>query len=94
MSPHEFVASSMVCAVFSFWSNKSFKTPMLFAAFACIISNLLYCASYDYGGLPLLILSRFMTGLGDTFASILLMSGQNVCPKTRPAQVSFVQSLS
>ena len=37
---------------------------MLFAAFACIVSNLLYCASYDYGGLPVLILSRFMTGLG------------------------------
>lgn len=51
-------------AVFSRWSNSSFKTPLIFAAFACILSNLLYCTSYDHGGLALLMVSRFMTGLG------------------------------
>ena len=58
-------SSSAYCAVYSLWSNRSFKQPFLFAAFACVLSNLLYCISYDWGGFALLAVARCITGLGE-----------------------------
>ena len=57
--------SSAYCAGYSLWSNRSFKQPFLFAAFACVLSNLFYCISYDWGGFALLSVARCMTGLGE-----------------------------
>ena len=57
--------SSACCAVYSMWSNRSFKQPFLFAAFTCVLSNLLYCISYDWGGFALLGVARCITGLGE-----------------------------
>lgn len=88
--------------MFSSWSNYSFKSPMLFAAFACILSNLLYCASYDHGGLALLMISRFMTGLGEPLYGRNLNDNndRNVLSKLRSRcmltnnDLSFVVSVS
>lgn len=51
-------------AAYSYWTNYSFKRPFTFAAGACIVSNILYCLSYDHGGFLLLAFARFLTGLG------------------------------
>ena len=35
------------------------------SALACILGNLFYCLSYDLKSLPLLLLARLITGVGE-----------------------------
>ncbi|GMH35396.1 hypothetical protein BSKO_03264 [Bryopsis sp. KO-2023] len=57
--------SAMIAAVFySVWSNHSFRQPMVFTAVTLIVSNAMYSIAYDWGGLPLLMTARLITGFG------------------------------
>ena len=46
------------------WTDKSYKSPLLASAVACIVGNLAYCLSYDTGSLTLLLIGRLVTGFG------------------------------
>ena len=47
------------------WTNYSYKRPLAVSALACILGNLFYCLSYDLKSLPLLLLARLITGVGE-----------------------------
>ncbi|GMH35397.1 hypothetical protein BSKO_03265 [Bryopsis sp. KO-2023] len=57
--------SAMIAAIFySIWTNHSFRQPMVFTAVVLIVSNAMYSIAYDWGGLPLLMTARLITGFG------------------------------
>ena len=51
-------------AGYSLWTNRSFKTPLLAAAVACIAGNVLYALGYDVKTLWILLASRLLVGFG------------------------------
>ncbi|GAB4814007.1 hypothetical protein N2152v2_001053 [Parachlorella kessleri] len=63
------VGASDAAAIFasvgvSYWTNFSFKRPLLFSGAACLVGNLLYCLSYQWQSLGLLLLARLFNGIG------------------------------
>ena len=50
--------------MYSFWTNTSFKYPLLASGTSCLLGNVLYCFSYDTGSIGLLVVARLVTGLG------------------------------
>lgn len=58
-------AAAMVTSVLmSWWSNRSFKHPVLFGAVSCLLGNAFFCLAYIQRSLPLLLVARALNGLG------------------------------
>lgn len=50
--------------LFSWWTNKSYKQPIMFGVVMTIIGNLLYALAYEFDSLWMLIIGRFLFGIG------------------------------
>ena len=50
---------------YSYWTNTTFKWPLLFSAASCLAGNVAYVAAYDTQSLSLLYAARLLTGLGE-----------------------------
>ncbi|KAI3431392.1 hypothetical protein D9Q98_004446 [Chlorella vulgaris] len=48
----------------SFWTQHSFKQPLLFASLSCLAGNLLFVAAYQWRSLTALLIARLLNGLG------------------------------
>ena len=48
-----------------FWIKKSYKFTLLLSTFMLSISQLLYCFSYNFNSVTMIILSRFFLGMGN-----------------------------
>ena len=51
-------------AGYSYWTNTTFKWPLLFSAACCLAGNVAYVAAYDTRAVSLLYAARLLTGLG------------------------------
>lgn len=49
---------------YSYWTNVSYKRPIIFAGVLMVVGNLLYANAYGYKSMELCLLGRSMTGLG------------------------------
>jgi len=49
---------------YSYWTNTTFKYPLLFSAGCCLAGNVAYVAAYDTRAVSLLYAARLLTGLG------------------------------
>lgn len=58
------VASIIFAFLLSWWSNFSFKSPLIFGCFMIVIGNVLYAIAYDLNSLTLLLIGRFLFGIG------------------------------
>ena len=58
------IASIIFAFLLSWWSNISFKHPLLFGCVMIIIGNLFYTIAYDYNSITLLLIGRFLFGIG------------------------------
>lgn len=52
-------------AGYSFWTNSTYRAPLVFSGLSCLVGNLVLCLSYDTKLLPLLYLARLVTGVGE-----------------------------
>lgn len=50
--------------MYSFWTNHSYKNPILFSAVLQMVGNLLYATAFSFGSMSLCLLGRALTGLG------------------------------
>ena len=50
--------------VYSFWTNRSYKAPILFAGILMVIGNLMYANAYSYKSIEVCLIGRAVTGLG------------------------------
>ena len=50
--------------LFSWWSNYSFKKPLVFGLIMILIGNLCYAAAYELDSLWMLMAGRFLFGIG------------------------------
>jgi hypothetical protein len=60
-----------VALLYGWWSNTSFKQPLIASALFSVAGNVLYCLAWDAGGslgLPLLLAGRLLTGAGSARA--------------------------
>lgn len=56
---------AMISAVvYSFWTNTSYKMPILFSASLMMIGNILYSTAYSYTSMEMCLIGRAITGLG------------------------------
>mmetsp|Transcript_6237 Transcript_6237/g.7663 ORF Transcript_6237/g.7663 Transcript_6237/m.7663 type:complete len:827 (+) Transcript_6237:119-2599(+) len=56
---------ALVSAVgYSFWTNTSFKQPIIFSGVLMVIGNFLYANAYTYGSMKMCLIGRAITGLG------------------------------
>ena len=56
---------ALVSAVaYSYWTNHSYKAPIVFAGTLMVVGNLLYANAYSYTSMELCLLGRAVTGLG------------------------------
>ncbi|KDO26892.1 hypothetical protein SPRG_07606 [Saprolegnia parasitica CBS 223.65] len=58
------VASMVSAVVYSWWANKSFKSPLLFSTGCLIVGNLLYALALTYNSFTMVLLGRVLNGLG------------------------------
>lgn len=49
---------------YSYWTNVSYKRPIIFAGVLMVIGNLLYANAYGFKSMSMCLLGRSMTGLG------------------------------
>jgi len=57
--------AAMVSAViFSVWSNKSYRAPLLASGVLLIAGNILYSSAYRQGSIVMALCGRFLTGMG------------------------------
>eukprot|EP00919_Chromeraceae_sp_WS-2016_P008931 GHVR01020947.1.p1 GENE.GHVR01020947.1~~GHVR01020947.1.p1 ORF type:complete len:515 (-),score=103.34 GHVR01020947.1:5-1549(-) len=61
MSP---LASTLASVLYSKWSNKSFKEPMLFSSGVLVVGNLVYALAYDFRSPLMLFMARLIVGFG------------------------------
>lgn len=54
-----------LAAVYSKWTNSSFKAPLITSSLACLAGNVLYCAGYDLKSVWVLTASRLVLGFGE-----------------------------
>lgn len=54
-----------IALLYSAWTNRSYRQPILAATVLCCVGNLLVTLAYDTGGLPLLLLGRLINGAGN-----------------------------
>lgn len=56
---------AMLSAVgYSFWTNSTYKTPILFSGSLMMIGNLMYSNAYEYSSMEMCLIGRAITGLG------------------------------
>lgn len=55
------LASSVL---FSWWSNRGFKIPLLFACTCCLIGNLVYAMAWSFKSIPMVLAGRLLVGFG------------------------------
>ena len=56
---------ALVSAVgYSFWTNTSFKRPLIFSGVLMVIGNFVYAGSYTYKSMEICLIGRVITGLG------------------------------
>ncbi|GBG32892.1 SPX domain-containing membrane protein At1g63010 [Hondaea fermentalgiana] len=58
------VAAMLSAIAYSYWSNYSFKAPLLCSTLLLICGNLLYGLAWDADVTVMILLGRFVTGLG------------------------------
>ena len=58
------IASISFAVVLSYWSNYSYKHPLLFGCCMILAGNILYSIAYDFDSIWVLLLGRFMFGIG------------------------------
>lgn len=57
-------AALFSAVAYSFWSNHSYKQPILFAGLMSIIGNFMYASALKYDSIELCLIGRVITGLG------------------------------
>jgi MFS family permease len=62
------LAALLASILYAWWSNYSYKSALLFAAFCCILGDLLYALALHYHSLNMVILGRFLNGFGSARA--------------------------
>jgi len=50
--------------MYSMWTNRSYKQPMVFATFLMVIGNTLYASAYSFKSMELCLLGRAISGVG------------------------------
>lgn len=58
------VTAMLATILYSVWTNKVFKNPLLFAAGCCVAGNIFYSLSFDLQSLTMLLLGRLLNGFG------------------------------
>lgn len=58
------VFALMSAVVYSFWTNQSYKAPILFAGTLMVVGNLMYANAYSFASMELCLIGRAVTGLG------------------------------
>ena len=58
------IASIIFAFFLSWWSNFSFKRPLLFGCFMILLGDFFYAIAYDCNSLVLLLIGRFLFGIG------------------------------
>lgn len=58
------LAAAFTAVAISYWTNLSFRQPLIFCAAVCVAGNVVYCMSYHYRSLGLLLVARALNGLG------------------------------
>jgi len=57
-------AAIISAITFSIWTNKCFRSPLIFSGLLLVSGNLLYATAFRYGSIEMALCGRFMTGLG------------------------------
>jgi len=57
-------AALVSAIIFSVWSNKSYRSPLLASGVLLIAGNILYSSAYRQGSIVMALCGRFLTGLG------------------------------
>jgi len=57
-------AALVSAVIFSVWSNKSYRSPLLASGVLLISGNILYSSAYRRGSIVMALCGRFLTGLG------------------------------
>ena len=52
------------CFIYSFWTNSTYKIPILCSALMVLAGNFLYFIAYDFNSGLLLVVSKLIMGLG------------------------------
>jgi len=58
------LSSLLSSVIYSLWSNRSFKQPLVFCTIILVLGNLLYALALPFGSPALLFLARLIVGLG------------------------------
>ena len=58
------VASIIFAFMLSWWSNYSFKHPLIFGCVMILLGNIFYAIAYDLNSLTMLLIGRFLFGIG------------------------------
>lgn len=58
------MAALISAVVFSFWTNYSFKSPLLVSLVFLAVGNLLYASALQYQSVPMMFMGRLLSGLG------------------------------
>ena len=58
------LSANFSTVLYSWWSNFSFRSPMIFGSVCCLIGNLLYFIAYDYKSVTMACLGRLLVGFG------------------------------
>ncbi len=57
-------AAMISAVIFSVWSNKSYRSPLLASGVLLIAGNILYSSAYRQGSIVMALCGRFLTGMG------------------------------
>jgi len=57
-------AALVSAVIFSIWSNKSYRSPLIASGVLLIAGNILYSSAYRQGSIVMALSGRFVTGLG------------------------------
>lgn len=58
------IAACFSCALYSWWTNKSFKAPLLLCCVLLVVGNAMYGLALSYSSFALLLAGRLLVGLG------------------------------
>ena len=61
------ITAVFVSLLYGWWSNRSFKQPLIASSLLCLTGNVVYCFAWDaHAGiaLPMLLAGRLLTGMG------------------------------
>jgi len=85
------IAALISAVVYSYWSNFSFKSPLMCSTLLLVIGNLLYGLAWDSEITSLILIGRFVTGLGGCRAVNRRYIADNISVENRTkASAAFV----